>query len=218
MFELPLFPLNSVLFPSTPIHLHIFEERYKRMIGQCIERRQPFGVALIRHGLEALGPAAEPHRIGCTAQIVHVQHLPQGRMNIVAMGEKRFRVLSLEKDAYPYLVGVVDEYPLQNPVPQEAEHLANALRQQVRRFIQGLVDANGGQFDLEQIPNDPITLAYMSAALLQIPPHQKQELLALEQAADLLVSLQGIFRREIALLSALRIEGERGKMGSFSRN
>ena len=218
MYEIPLFPLNMVLFPGTPIHLHIFEERYKRMINQCIEERTPFGVVLIRRGLEALGPVAEPHRIGVTAHIAHVQHLAQGRMNIVAMGEKRFRLLSLEKDAYPYLAGVVQDYPIQNPDPEETRLLALTLKQQVRRFIQGMVDSGSGQFDLEQLPTDPLTLAYMAAAVLQIPPHRKQELLALDQAADLLRSLQDAYRRELALLPALRAQGQEGMAGGFSRN
>jgi len=225
MYELPLFPLNTVLFPSTPIHLHIFEERYKRMINHCIEKRSPFGVVLIRRGLEALGPVAEPHHIGVTANIVHVQHIAHGRMNIVAMGEKRFRLLTLERDLYPYLVGVVRDYPIQNPDPGETGELALSLKKQVRRFIQGMVDSGGGQldsgggqFDLEHLPSDPLTLAYMAAAVLQIPPHRKQELLALDQAADLLRSLQDAYRRELALLPALRAQGQEGMAGGFSRN
>ena len=58
MITLPLFPLNTVLFPGIPVHLHIFEERYKEMISQCLEARVPFGVVLIKSGPEALGPAA----------------------------------------------------------------------------------------------------------------------------------------------------------------
>ena len=60
MQEIPLFPLNTVLFPNAPLRLHIFEERYKRMVNDCLAEKQPFGVVLIRHGLEALGPLAEP--------------------------------------------------------------------------------------------------------------------------------------------------------------
>jgi Lon protease-like protein len=219
MYELPLFPLNTVLFPNTPIHLHIFEERYKQMISHCVENRQPFGVVLIRRGMEALGPLAEPHRIGVAAQIVHVQHLTLGRMNIVAMGEQRFRVLSLEKNAYPYLVGVVEDYPILNPDPEAARLGARSLKTQVRRFVQGLMDASPSteQFDLEQIPDDPLTLAYVSAALLQIPPHEKQELLAQGSAVELLDSLQDIYRRELALLPALRSQSRAGLVGSFSK-
>ena len=61
--EIPLFPLNLVLFPGMPLPLHIFEERYKAMIGDCMRYNTPFGVSLIRSGQE-VGEAADPHPIG----------------------------------------------------------------------------------------------------------------------------------------------------------
>ena len=93
MLDLPLFPLNTVLFPGMPLSLHIFEDRYKRMIGECIDSGNPFGVVLIKRGQEANGPLAEPHEIGCTARIIEVEPLSEGRMNIVVLGQKRFRIL-----------------------------------------------------------------------------------------------------------------------------
>ena len=82
MYELPLFPLNTVLFPGMPIKLHIFEERYKLMISRCYTEGQPFGVALIKSGNE-VGRKAEPFLVGCTAVITELEPLPDGRMNIV---------------------------------------------------------------------------------------------------------------------------------------
>src|SRR3990172_4652529 len=86
--------------------LHIFEERYKLMIGRCIERRSPFGVVLIRSGEEVGGPA-EPHDVGTTARIAQVQRLPDGRLNLVAFGGRRFRILALDT-SQPYLQGDVE--------------------------------------------------------------------------------------------------------------
>ena len=82
MLKLPLFPLRTVLFPGMPLALHIFEDRYKEMMRRCIERSSPFGVVLIKHGDE-VGPAAEPYAIGCTARVVQVEPLPEGRMNLL---------------------------------------------------------------------------------------------------------------------------------------
>ena len=62
MIEIPLFPLDTVLFPGTPVNLDVFEPRYKSLIGQCLEHDEPFGVALIRSGREALGPLPERWR------------------------------------------------------------------------------------------------------------------------------------------------------------
>ncbi|MCH7836340.1 MAG: LON peptidase substrate-binding domain-containing protein [Chloroflexi bacterium] len=104
--ELSLFPLNSVLFPGTTLPLHIFEERYKLMIGRCLESKSPIGVLLIRSGNE-VGKVAEPFEMGTTARIVRVQHLEEGRMNLVCLGEQRFR-LSHNVSETPYLVGEVE--------------------------------------------------------------------------------------------------------------
>lgn len=218
MFELPLFPLNAVLFPGTPIQLHIFEERYKRMINLCLQDHAPFGVVLIQRGLEALGSLAEPLSVGCTAEIVNVTRLRQERLNIVALGVKRFRILSLDRTTYPYLVGQVEEYPITNPNPRVVDYRAAGLRIQVERFIQVLLKAGNGQFDFQELPDDPVMLAYMAAALLQISPAQKQELLVLESADDLVERLQSMYRREIALLRVLVARGGQAQGGSFSVN
>jgi Lon protease-like protein len=218
MYELPLFPLNTVLFPGAPLHLHIFEERYKRMIGMCIQNREPFGVVLIQRGAEALGPVAEPHPIGCTAQIIQAVRLEQERMNIVALGEERFRILSLDREAYPYLVGLVENYPLATDSPEALEAPARRLRLGVERFIETLVKAGGGEFDPKQLPDDPVMLGFMAAALLQIAPAEKQELLSLERAEPLLEQLLSLYRRETALLQTIVSEPGAGQIGSFSRN
>ena len=69
--------------------LHIFEERYKEMISDCIDRKEPFGIVLIKEGREAGDPAV-PFRMGTSAQIMRVEHLAEGRMNILTRGEQRF--------------------------------------------------------------------------------------------------------------------------------
>ena len=76
--ELPIFPLNTVLFPGARLPLHIFEERYKAMINACIDERRPFGVCLIRSGSEP-GAPAEPFNVGTTAHIRQVQRLEDGK-------------------------------------------------------------------------------------------------------------------------------------------
>ena len=109
MVELPLFPLNTVLFPTAPLTLHIFEERYKEMVSRCIAEDIPFGVVLIREGQEVGSPAL-PFEVGTTAQIVSVEKLLQGRMNLIAVGRERFRLLDTSH-ARPYLVGRVEFAP-----------------------------------------------------------------------------------------------------------
>jgi Lon protease-like protein len=200
MFELPLFPLNTVLFPGMPLRLHIFEERYKQMIGTCIETRQPFGVVLIRRGTEAFGPLAEPYSIGCTARIIHVQPLGQGRMDITAAGEERFQIHSLSYDR-PYLVGLVERLPLDNRQPLAPA--GRRLRPLVQQYLSILARAGVADIRSFHLPNDPLLLAYLAAILLQIPPHHKQPLLAASTAAQLLDDLLSLYRREVVLLDTI---------------
>ena len=218
MFELPLFPLETVLFPGAPLHLHIFEERYKRMIETCIQEHKPFGVVLIHHGQEALGPLAEPHGIGCSAEIVHVRRLDQGRLNIVVLGQERFRIFSLDRVSFPYLVGTVGEFPLAVEAPEDLAEAGKRLRPWVKRFIQTLLDAGGTQFDLKQLPEDPILLAYTAASILQIPPYQKQSLLDTRLAEQFIVRLLAIYRRESALLDVILANRAQDMGLPFSRN
>jgi Lon protease-like protein len=217
MYELPLFPLNTVLFPSTPIRLFIFEERYKRMIQNCLDKDQVFGVVLIRRGVEAMGPLAEPHPIGTSAKITEVQRLNDGRMNIVASGQERFRILSLDKEALPYLIGQVAPYPLRMEDPTLLASLGDRLRYWVRRYLRLLEQAGNTQLDLNQIPPDPVSLAYMAAALVQIPTQQKQQLLSISESDALLEQMRTIYRREVVLLKTM-LATQVQENGAFSMN
>src|SRR5438045_1104634 len=105
--ELPLFPLHSVLCPGVAMPLHIFEERYRLMIGRCIERREPFGVVLIRDGRESGVLTNKIAGVGTTAVIRQAGRYPDGRLDIVTVGGKRFRIKSVDATREPYLVGDV---------------------------------------------------------------------------------------------------------------
>src|SRR5687767_3830075 len=97
--RLPLFPLDTVALPSELVPLHIFEERYKTMIGECLEDESEFGIVwLTDDGLRANGCACE------VAQVL--ERLPDGRMNIVCRGTRPFRVVEQVDDA-PYPAGIV---------------------------------------------------------------------------------------------------------------
>ncbi|HEY9180468.1 MAG TPA: LON peptidase substrate-binding domain-containing protein, partial [Candidatus Baltobacteraceae bacterium] len=90
--RLRLFPLNAVLFPGAVLNLHVFEPRYKQMIGECLETGEGFGVVLIREGRETVGETVEPHQIGSIAEIVEVTQLPFGRFSVATIGRERFRI------------------------------------------------------------------------------------------------------------------------------
>lgn len=217
MFDLPLFPLNTVLFPGMPLPLHIFEERYKRLVRDCLETHQPFGVVLIRKGDEAYGLLAEPHDIGCTARIVDLQPLNDGKMNIVALGESRFRIHSLHYDL-PYLVGKVELSPLLAEDLDTLIILTRQLASRVRRYVHILDEMGVLRPDGIKLVEDPVSLAYLAAVLLQVPADQKQVFLDLERASDLLKIMERAYRRELALLRAQLAHGRREDEAARSMN
>ena len=89
--QLPLFPLNTVLFPGGPLELRIFEARYVDMVRRCLKEGSPFGVVLILAGAEA-GAVTEVADIGTSARLVDFDTLPDGLLGVTTVGERRFRV------------------------------------------------------------------------------------------------------------------------------
>ena len=173
LLELPLFPLNTVLFPGMALPLHIFEDRYKAMIGDCVEQEQPFGVVLIRSGKEAGGPA-EPFSIGTTARVVKVERLEEGRMNILTAGERRFETHDVTQRT-PHLVGQV-KYLEEEPGEPSEEALAQ-FREEYGEYLKNLSSLAGGWTSQAATPQDPVTLSYAAASSLDLPLHVRQTLL-----------------------------------------
>jgi Lon protease-like protein len=202
MIDLPLFPLNTVLFPGIPFQLHIFEDRYRQMISGCIDNAEPFGVVLIKSGLEALGPLAETHSVGCTAHIVQVERLPDGRMNIAVVGQDRFNVHTLNHDR-PYLVGQVELTPFRPDSQGNMRLAGNRLRLLVNRYLEVLSKAGKVDIEAEGLPEDPLELAFLAAYIVQAPLHEKQALLAKELALEFIEGLAALYPREVALLETI---------------
>ncbi len=217
MFELPIFPLNTVLFPGMPLHLHIFEERYKHMMRQVLEGDQTFGVVLIRRGVEAHGPMADPHSIGCSARVVQTHPLGEGRMNLVAVGQERFRILRLENTPQHYLVAQVELYPLSVYDSHKASEAVSWLRPRMERYLQILAQAGDLNAPEPNMPGEIIPLVHLACIMLQLPPEQKQRLLEADSADWLLEQLPGIYRREMSLLRAITGSGAE-MMGMFSKS
>ena len=159
--EISLFPLNTVLFPGQVLPLHIFEDRYRLMIRQCLAEENPFGVVLIRRGQE-VGETAEPHMVGTIARIRESSHLPDGTMNIVSVGLERFRIRRLIHDQ-PYLRGEVETFPLIESADAEAvEALAHRVRQLVVRYIELIAEAAGLHIKVDTVPDTPQQVGYLA--------------------------------------------------------
>jgi Lon protease-like protein len=201
--EIPLFPLNLVLFPGMPLTLHIFEERYKAMVRHCLDHEQPFGVVLIKHGQEALGPLAEPHLIGTTARIFRVEKLTKGRMHIIAVGEQRFKLLDWHITPQDFMQGEVEYLAFAEEPKGDLYFESDELRPWLRNYLSLLERAGMLRGTMKNLPPDPIELGYLAAYLLQTPARHKQILLEQDTGADLLAETRELYRKEVVLMRAL---------------
>lgn len=196
LVELPLFPLNVVLFPGMLLPLHIFEERYKDMIGACIEREKPFGVVLIKEGPEVGGPA-EPFTVGTSARITTVDRMEDGRMNLLTKGELRFETAQIIQQL-PHVVGQV-RY-LEEQAGEVRPALLSEVGEQYATFLRNLSSLTGGWTANAESPQDPIELAYSVASNMDLPRPIRQELLEMTTAAQRLERLSPLVKRGNELL------------------
>ena len=173
--DLRLFPLNTVLFPGMRMPLHIFEERYRIMIRECIEEDAPFGVLLIKAGSEA-GSGAVPHDAGTTARILQVEDLEDGRLNIFTIGQQRFRIVAINT-TQPYLRGEVALLE-QEPSTDAAYAALPRARQQFDDYLKTYLSLAGQWTRGVYLPDDPADAADYIAARMDVGPDAKQELLA----------------------------------------
>jgi Lon protease-like protein len=194
--ELPLFPLNNVvLFPGMRLPLHIFEERYKAMIGECVERDAPFGVILIKEGQE-VGEPAEPFRVGTTARIVQVNRLQEGRLNIMTRGERRFQVVEITQQV-PHLVGLV-RY-LEDEAGDVPEELVSEVTSEYRTFLTHQATIAGGWNSRLEVTHDPVQLFSQAissiASSIELPRDLRQQLLELSTTQERLEKLLPLLKR-----------------------
>ena len=199
VIELPLFPLNTVLFPGQMLSLHIFEDRYRLMIRRCLAEDLPFGVVLIKRGSE-VGAEAEPHAVGTIARILKSTHQSDGTIDIVTVGQERFCIDHLIHDQ-PYLRGEVKILPMQPPTDSDAvATLADRVRDNVSCYIKLIAEAAGLQIQVDAMPDAPQQLGYLAGVAMQIDNREKQEILANSSLPQVLAREIQLLNRENALL------------------
>lgn len=192
---LPLFPLNAVLFPGQTLPLHIFEPRYRIMIRRCIENDEPFGVVLARDE-----EPDEPYDIGTSARVTDAKRLSDGRMNILTLGEERFRLHNFRVSEHGYLIGDVTPFPfVEDAAP--VDPLVNMVSQRLAHYLKLLGEANGLSFRFDHFPTQPVDVAVFTAIALRLPLEQKQFLLSQERVTDLLAIESEVLREELKMMS-----------------
>ncbi|AUY52162.1 LON peptidase substrate-binding domain-containing protein [Streptomyces sp. CB01881] len=223
--RLPLFPLNTVLYPGLVLPLNVFEERYRRLLADLLalpeDEPRRFGVLAIKDGrevspvraddgpagpLDGLGTATgDPlealHHVGCVADVASAQEQPDGRYELLVTGTTRFRLRSVDT-AGPYLTGEIE--PIDEEPGEGAGVLASGVERAFRAYQKRLAGAREATtVGRQELPDDPQVLSYLVAAASVFETPVKQQLLACPDTAQRLRTELELLRRETAVLSWL---------------
>jgi Lon protease-like protein len=196
--ELPLFPLNTVVFPYAHMQVHVFEGQYQEMIRHCMTYDRGFGICLIRSGSET-GAHAEPYMVGTAVRIVKVQTHSDGKMDVEVQGERRFRIRRID-ESQPFMVGHVE--PL---VEMEIEETARAgelmgdIRESLMRYLQLAFQHADVRVASIRLPDDATALSFVVANLLQCENRQKQHLLETTDTVERMEEMLPLLEEQIEL-------------------
>jgi Lon protease-like protein len=182
---LPLFPLDMVLLPGVPVPLHIFEPRYKEMIKECLDQSRHFGIVRMKD--------EEFAKVGCSAEILNVlKTYPDGRMNILAEGQKRFEILQVNQERSFLQADVFYLEDESDPSPKA--DLEKALR------LHGEIMELAGAHPDEIKDADSSQLAYRLAGSLPFDPDFQQALLEMSSEAERIRAIVSFFERILPVL------------------
>jgi Lon protease-like protein len=171
-FRLPIFPLSVVLFPGTPLPLHIFEPRYRQMLADCLAGDRRFGITPT--GKDDRMP--DPGTVGCIAEIRVNQELPDGRSNIIVFGGDRFVLTGPVADGAPYHVAMVQTFEDEVGTEPQDDSAAR-LRELFTGYYALLRQLNDVEPEDPTLPDDPLGLSFHIAAAIDCDPGVKQRLL-----------------------------------------
>ena len=157
--------------------LHIFEERYKLMINNCLAQDKPFGVVLIYSGAE-VGDSAVPHPVGTVARIANWEWLPDGRMNILTAGDRRFRIVDFAEPELPYLEGRVEYWDDEPAQHQDLPTLIDKVSHTFIDYLTLIMTLSDQALPISQLqlPDDASMLSYHVASNLQIEMNERQSI------------------------------------------
>jgi Lon protease-like protein len=190
----PLFPLGLVLLPQELVPLHIFEDRYKLMIGECLEGEREFGIIwLSDDGLK---------QTGCAARIARVlERFEDGRLNILVQGTEPFRLLRKIEDL-PYPAGDVE---VLHDDGDGDEQTAEEARRRYADLVEELTESRPEEQALAELD------AYGMAATLDVEPAAKQALLELRSESGRLEQLETLFAAALERIRLAAFAAERAR-------
>lgn len=199
----PLFPLETVLFPHIAIPLHVFEPRYRELVLYCLEHDSPFGVVLIREGREVGDPEPQLYEVGTLARIGRLRRLEDGRFQLLAMGEERFRIQHLIRGEIPYLQAEIIAWHDHPTNWDDLSAITASLHAQFLEFLRAVLEPMGVQVNEFRLPEDPVALSFVLAGTLQGSPQFRQYLLEIQDTAERLRLISELLH-SVSLASEVR--------------
>ncbi|HEY7359174.1 MAG TPA: LON peptidase substrate-binding domain-containing protein [Streptosporangiaceae bacterium] len=202
---MPLFPLGTVLYPGLVLPLHIFEERYRRLLGDLLAGPEPreFGVIAIRKGRETgIEGVSALYEIGCTAALRQVARHDDGRFDVVVVGTQRFRLLGLDQSR-PYLQGEIELLAEETGDEAAAALAARAVQRAFRDYLDVLATQGSARVDVPDLPDEPVLLSYLVAASMIVDLGDRQVMLAEPDAASRLAAERTLLARETQILRTI---------------
>lgn len=191
--EMPLFLLNTVLFPHAQLQLHVFEPKYRELVEYCMRNDASFGVVLKRPSAE-VSQESEHYMVGTAVRILSVHTFDDGKMDVQVRGERRFRVRKIDENL-AFLVGWVEpvaEFEIEDR--DRAEDLVMRTRDYVQAYIENYFSQMGAKVSHIKLPQDPTDLSFVVANFLQIENLEKQRLLettdTVERLSDMIPILE----------------------------
>jgi len=202
--RLPMFPLGTVLMPSGFLPLHLFEDRYRKLIVDLMAGDREFGVVLIRRGSE-VGGGEQRCDVGTRARVIEAQQAPDGRWSVAAVGLQRIRVRAWLADD-PYPMAEVTPMPDRPGTPTD-QSAFRELTRAVRGVLAGLSELGEPVADATfEVADDPALGALQLAALAPVSIHDRQKILECDRASERLAML-GHLVGEVREVVNLRLSG-----------
>jgi Lon protease-like protein len=177
--QIPLFPLNLVLFPDGPLPLRIFETRYYDMVRRCMREGSRFGVVLIREGPESGAGETEVWEVGTAADITDFHQLADGLLGLSCVGRQRFRIVARSRQADGLNIGEVNWIEAEPAVPVPTRH---ARLQALLRNV--LPQLGEGYTSIEMRLDDAAWVGHRLAEILPLPLADKQSYLELDDPLE----------------------------------
>jgi Lon protease-like protein len=196
--QLPIFPLpNVLLFPNMVVPLHIFEERYKRMVSDCLQGDRLLGLFLLRPGWDEEGAVPTPYDVGGMGRITRAARYPNGSMDILLSGLSRVQVQRYVQEN-PYLIAEIEMWPDE---PDDSEGVEALTRRMVGLFERLVIAKVGEGHQLLKnlkLLASPIDLLHLVVTNTPLDVHQKQEILHLRPIDERITMMITFLNRELS--------------------